>query len=164
MYNAECVDIGKSSESLIDVEFHLKDCNIFFSLPHLLQHPVEIVWHILHYYIEIDLILSVTARCIERMPQCDYIWMKYLFHDCKLPILESLILKNLLNGNNFSCLCDTRLSLSNDKVTYLIHGPKCSSTHNSLSMVSESTLRIYLINVNLLITESGTHHLACKRS
>ena len=93
----------------------------------MLKDSENCLGHVVHYYIQINLIWLVTLG-IESMFKCDDIGVIKFLHDLQFSILVPFILVHLLDGYLFTILVHSRLE----------HHTERSVTYNTVSVVSET--------------------------
>ena len=93
---AESVNVGKGTEGLIGVEFDEDDRHLLLHFVVMFEDAVDGFWHVVHYDVQIYLILLVTLS-VESVLQFDDVRMGELLHDLQFTILVALILVDLLD-------------------------------------------------------------------
>lgn len=99
MADADAVDVGEGAKELVHVEFHVDHWDLLPLFGVVPGDSVHRLRNVFEYQVQIELVLLVAAR-VEEVLEFDNVWMVELSHDLKLAILESLVLKHLLDGHH----------------------------------------------------------------
>lgn len=62
MTYTQAVYVGQGPELLVDVKFHEQDRHWHLNLIVVLEYTVDVLWHVLHYYVQVYFILLFIVR------------------------------------------------------------------------------------------------------
>lgn len=121
------MNIGKCSKSLVSVKFDKNHWHLLLHFIVMLKDSEHCLGHVVHDYVQINLIWLVTLS-IESMLERDDIGVIKFLHYLQFSILVPFILIHLLDGYLFTILVHSRLE----------HHTERPVTYNTVSVVSET--------------------------
>ena len=124
--NTKRMDVSQGPESLVGVQLNEDHGHLLLHFVVVLQDPEHGLRHVVHYYVQVDLIVLV-ALSVERMLQSYYVRVIELLHYLQFSVLVSFVLVHFLNGYLLRVLVHGGLK----------HHAERSVSHNSIGVVSE---------------------------